>query len=317
MKDKFNKSGIWLGVLLCALALLPAGCSNDNEPVTDNSDGRVALQLTGGISVHTRAYDGAWDADDQIGIYMFAAGKEVIAEGAENIPYRLKKGETKVFEPAGTTIYFPVDGSNVDFRAWYPYANTGDKAWSADLRDQSSQKTLDLMTAEAKSDTGEGGTVYNKEQPKVKLLFNHQLTKLVVNIGSGAGISPADLEGLTVEITQQVSTAIYKPASRGLDYKEELVSIPLLTKADGTFAEAILFPDDLATAYGTDRGRQMVFTLEKTGEKFYYDIDRNKSFNAGEKNIYHITVNRTELEVTAEIEDWAPGNNEGEPGSAE
>lgn len=317
MKDKFNKPGIWLGLLLCALAFLPAGCSNDNELATDNPDGRVALQLTGGISIQTRAYDDTWDAGDHIGIYMYNAGKETIVEGAENIPYRLKKGETKAFEPAGTTIYFPVDGSNVDFHAWYPCKDVAGGEWTANLKKQSSQKALDLMTAGVKSNTGKNGKVYNKEQPKVALEFHHRLTKLVVNIDNGVGISPADLKGLTMEITQQVSTAIYEPDYDALGYEEELVTIPLSMNADGTFAEAILFPDDLARAYGTDRGRQLVFTLKNTGEKFYYYINDNKSFNAGEKNIYHITVNRTGLEVTAEIEDWTEGNGDGNPGSAE
>ena len=59
-----------------------------------------------------------------------------------------------------------------------------------------------------------------------------------------------------------------------------------------------------------------MFTLT-TGEVFHWDIPNTKSFNAGEKNIYTISINRTGLEVTSEITDWAAGNGNGETGSAQ
>lgn len=320
MRQDYFKRPILFSSMLCAIALFTTGCSNDNEPFTENPDGRVALQLTGGISALTRASGKTWDAGDKIGIYMYKAGTDKIAEGVENVSY-VTDG-TGVFKPvsSGSTIYFPVDGSNVDFYAWYPNAPLNDNGvWQINLENQRSQKDIDLMTAEAKSEDGEGKTTYHKNQPKVNLSFQHRLTKLVVNIKAGDGISDADLEGLTVEITQQVSTAIYDLDFRSIGYAQELVTIPLLiTDTDkGPLAEAILFPDNLAKAYSIDRDRQLVFTLSKTGEKFYYDIDRDKSFNEGEKNIYNITVNRIGLDVTATIEDWTPGNGTGEPGSAE
>lgn len=306
--------GMLLGAALCTVMLLPAGCSNDNEKSMPDNDGRVALQLTSGIHVQTRAHDTEWDENDQIGIYMFAAGSTTALEGMENIPYKTEHG-TAAFAPSGTAIYFPIDGSIVDFRAWYPYQDVAEK-WTADLANQTSQAALDLMTAHEKSNTEPGETVYNKNQPIVKLNFSHRLTKLELNITGGSGISADELKGLKVEITKQWKTATYNPDTDGLSFEEASADITLLTTADGKFAEAILFPDDL-TKKDLTTGRQLVFTLKDTGETFYWNIPDTKSFNAGEKNIYTISINRTGLDVTSEITDWTPGNGKGEEGSAQ
>lgn len=312
-KKNIIKTGVWLGMLLCAGVLLPTGCTNGGAPEDGNSDGRVALQVTGGIHVQTRAHDTKWDKNDPIGIYMFAAGSTTVLEGMENIPYKTEAGDG-MFAPSGTAIYFPIDGSNVDFRAWYPYQDVAEK-WTADLTDQSSQAALDLMTAHAKSNTEPGGTAYNKNQPKVKLNFSHRLTKLVLNITGGNGVGTDELAGLKVEITRQWKTALYDPDIDGIGFEEASADITLLTAADGKFAEAILFPDDL-THKSLTTERQLVFTLT-TGEVFHWDIPNTKSFNAGEKNIYTISINRTGLEVTSEITDWTAGNGNGETGSAQ
>lgn len=307
--------GMLLGAAFCAVLLLQAGCSNDSETGAPGNDGRVSLKVSGGINVQTRAHDAQWDKDDQIGIYMYAAGATDIAESAANIPYR-KTDEGNGFTPVNTPVYFPVDGSNVDFHAWYPYKDVTAGEWTADLTDQTSQAALDLMTADAESNTEEGGTVYNKLRPKVSFDFEHRLTKLVLNITPGSGVSADDLKGLKVEITKQWKTAIYDPEFDAIGFTEETASITLLTDANGTSAEAILFPDDL-TKKPLATGRQLVFTLRATDEIFYWDIPADKSFNSGDKNIYNITINRTTLDVTATITDWNKGNNGGEPGSAE
>ncbi len=308
-KNMNNSARFLLATALCAATLFAAGCSKDTEPsATTGNDGRVALQLTGGISAQTRAAGSSWDAGDQIGIYMYDAGTNDIAEVAENIPYVTSDG-ANTFSPVGTIIYFPVDGGNVDFYAWYPYAAV--EEWVANLTDQSSQEAIDLMTAEALSNAET--KVYHKDQPKLELTFQHRLSKLEVTIKAGNGIETTDLQGLKVEITNQTNAVTYAPGTRTLGCSQDLATVPLLMMEDGSFGEAILCPNDLAAA---TEARQLVFTLSN-GEIFYYDIDGTKSFGSGVKNIYNITINRVSLEVTASIEDWAEGNGGGEEGSAE
>lgn len=307
--------GMLLGAAFCTILLLPAGCSNDSEISVSDSDGRVPLQVSGGINVLTRAHDAQWDKDDLIGIYMYAAGKTDIAEEAANIPY--KKTDTgDGFTPVNNPIHFPIDGSNVDFHAWYPYNDVTGSDWTVDLTDQRQQAALDLMVADVKSSTQEGGTVYNKEHPAVRFNFEHRLTKLVLKITNGIGIKADDLKGLKVEITKQWKTATYDPEFDVIGFVQELAPVTLLTNADGTSSEAILFPDDL-TGQSLTTGRELVFTLQGSNEKFYWSVPDDKSFNSGEKNIYTITINRTSLDVTSTITDWTQGNGSGESGSAQ
>ena len=111
--------------LICALlatVLLP-GCSEDGENTPQPTDGRVALEATSGIRMNTRAYDKTWEAGDAIGIYMLNGDatdgngnrKYTTAQTAENGSFTAAEGQT---------IYFPVDASQRDFVAYYPYRET-------------------------------------------------------------------------------------------------------------------------------------------------------------------------------------------------
>lgn len=320
MKEKKNliEMGARTSTMLCIAALLAAGCANDNLPEGGNDNGgRVTLQVTGGIDVQTRVQGTVWNKGDQIGVYMFKAGTYDIAEDAKNIPYQTTAGDG-AFTPAATAAYYPVDGSNVDFHAWYPYADVTKTAWTANLADQSSQPALDLMTADAASSAGLGGTAYNKDHPKVSLSFRHRLTQIVLAITPGNGITTSDLNGLKVEITGQPTAVTYDPQFDAPGCAESYTDITLLTTPDGTSAQAILFPNDVADNTPA-KGRQLVFTLNNTKkEVFRWDIPDTKFFNAGEKNTYTITINRTSLNVASQITDWTPGNGEdGETESAE
>ena len=54
-------------LLVFAVAALLPGCSNDTDTDTGN-DTRVSLQVSGGISIQTRAQDKDWNKGDAIGI---------------------------------------------------------------------------------------------------------------------------------------------------------------------------------------------------------------------------------------------------------
>lgn len=172
---------------------------------------------------------------------------------------------------------------------------------------------IDLMTAKVKSSDSKK---YNKNNSSVAFNFHHKLTKLELNITNGVGIVPADLKDLTVEITNQRTKASYTPLTETLALTtKDTQNVTLETAADGTAAEAILLPN--STLNPIIAGRELLFILT-TGEVFRYAIPEDKSFNAGDRNIYNITLNRTGVNVTATIEDWTPGNGAGgETGSAE
>ncbi|WP_273160393.1 fimbrillin family protein [Bacteroides fluxus] len=303
-------------LLVFAVAALLPGCSNDTDTNTGN-DTRVSLQVSGGISIRTRAQDKDWNKGDAIGIYMVDAGSMDIAEGAENRRYITAEGDGKFSPAPDNTVYFPVDGSATDFLAYYPFeAALTDGALSVDAGSQTDQAAIDLMTAKTVSTADEP---LDKNHSKVSLAFTHRLTKLSLTIAAGNGMAAEDLAGLEVEITNQRAKGSYSPLSETFSVASEPVqTIALNTAASGTSAVAILLPTTGPEGINPIvAGRQLVFTLAGTGEVFRWDIPDSKSFKQGDKNIYDITINRTSLDVTATIVDWNEGNEGGEPGSAE
>ena len=296
------------------MALL-AGCNNDSTPATTDADGRVALQVSGGISVQTRAQNDQWTANDAIGIYMTQNGE--IAEAAENRKYTTTDGTTAFKAAEGQTIYFPADNKPVDFVAYYPYTKTlKSGAFALDVSNQTDLPAIDLMVAEAKSPAEHP---YNKDNSKVPFSFTHRLAKLELTIAAGTGISDDDLDNLKVEITRQRTSGSYDPLYRAFGVDSEPVeTITLNTTANGTFAQAILLPTTAATGNNPiQTGRKLIFTLKTTGDTFTWAVPDDKEFKQGDRNIYKIIINRNDLQVTASIVNWNDNDESNIPGSAE
>ena len=301
---KGNKQSI----LMVAALLLLAGCSNDNEgAATPEGDGRVALEVSSGIE--SRAYDNKWESDDAIGIYMLKTGTATISEGAENRRYFTADGGSAFTATTEQTIYFPLDGSKVDFIAYYPYQkNLTNGAFTLDISTQTDLSAIDLMTAGTKTTEAEP---LDKNHYKVHFKFAHRLTKLELNIGTGRCITTEDLKGLKVEVTKQRTSGSYDPQFEtfGVD-SEPVQTVELNTNAGGTLAQAILLPTTAADGINPIvTRREFLFTLKSTGEVFRWSVPDDKSFERGDKNIYNITINRSGVEVTATIEKWNEVDN--------
>ena len=266
--------------LLVAFAL--TACNNEEETM-QGADGRIALQVTSGIQ--TRAYDNQWETGDRIGIYAFGTGSTTVADGYGNIPYTTASGGTTgSFAPDGTTIYLPTDGTERDFVAYYPY--------TAGLTDG----------------------IYTVDVSNVAFNFTHKLCKMELTLKPGSGMTGTELSGLTVELTGQQTAGTFnvtQPASAVSVTTGTATPIPLLTNADGTFAEGIVLP--------SERGMSLNITLSDGASVFSWPLGNateSQKFEAGKKYLYTITVNKTNIDVTATITDWEPGNGGGETGDA-
>ena len=315
-KKNFIKKGTLpealLGVTFCAAVFLLTGCGNDNGvAVPPESDGRVALEVTGGISAQSRAVDAAWAESDAIGIYMLKSGTTDIAESAANRHYITAAGDGRFSAATGAAIYYPIDGSKVDFLAYYPHSASGvsEAVYTLSLSDQSDLPAIDLMSARVSGK--------DKSAPGVAFGFRHLLTKLELNNTPGVGVSAFELEGLTVEISKQRTAGSYDILFEAFSVEDASATVTLSTASDGKKSAAILFPNMETAVNPIIPGRQLMFTLKTGGEKFYWNIPDDKSFNTGEKNIYNITINRSGLEVTSSITDWTSGNGTGEEGNAQ
>lgn len=296
-------------LLIFASAALLAGCSSEENEGMAMDDGRVALQVSSGIDVQTRAHDDSWDIGDAIGIYMLDGD----APESGNRKYTTKDGkhEGSFTADKGQTIYFPTSGDTRDFIAYYPWRDLkGSTTYNVDVTSQTFQEAIDLMGA-AKV-TGK-----SKSDPAVAFTFTHKLVKLYMTIKpDGSSLNFSDLAGLKVTITNQRTKATYDVLAGGgvtVDTTGNAEEITLKTVADGTISEGIVLPaEDTA-------GMLLTFELG-SGETFTWAVknaEKSKSFIAGNKYLYTITVGKTALEVTSTVTDWTPGNDDGESGSAQ
>jgi len=160
-----------------------AGCNKED---IDNIDGeKVAVQFSSGNRAFLRTSgDGElWKAGDPIGIYMIKTGQQLdpgtIAENTVNKLYRaVNDGNTTPFTPAlNNIIYYPTDGSEVDFIAYYPYNSQIDATniFSVDITDQSDPARIDVLYSN-------NAVAKNKHSSTVELGFNHLMSKLTFTL---------------------------------------------------------------------------------------------------------------------------------------
>ena len=287
---------------LFALALLAGAmvsCSTeDTAPSTQND--KVAVQFTGGISVNTRAAGVAWADGDKIGIFMTGANQplsaDAIKEGVDNVCYQ--SNGSIAFSPisGGKTIFFPIDG-DVDFYSYYPQTTVNNYKVALNMADQKSQEAIDFMYAKT--------TGCNKAKPQVDLKFNHMLSKLILNVQPGNGLTQDDLNNLTVTIKDQNTTATLNLADGVISGEGNPDNIQMKAVQVGKIYEAILLPTATTT-------REIEFNLNNGHDApFVWKMD--SELTGG--NLYNYTtvkLTRTTIEMTGTIESWNEVKNNNE-----
>ena len=285
-----------------AFALLAGAmvsCSTEDiAPSTQND--KVAVQFTGGISVNTRAAGVAWADGDKIGIFMTEAGKtlsaDVIKEGVDNVCYQ--SNGSIAFSPVsgGKTIFFPIDG-DVDFYSYYPQTTVNDYKVALNMTNQTSQEAIDFMYAKK--------TGCNKATPQVDLKFNHMLSKLVLNVQPGNGLTQDDLNKLKVTIKDQNTTGTFNLADGTISGEGNPDNIQMKAVQVGKIYEAILLPTASTI-------REIVFDLNNGYDApFVWKMDSD--LKGG--NMYNYTtvkLTRTGVELSGTIKPWNEVKNDNE-----
>lgn len=289
-------------LILATVALALAACSdNENEPA-DRADGQpVPVEFRASVGVtETRAIDQTWSAADAIGIFMVKAGQsfvpEQISEGAENIRYVVDAAATGTFKPGGTTIYYPMDNSEVDFYAYSPQGNLIKEEtakhylYVVNLATQTNQEALDLLY----SNDVKGK---KKTDKAITLGFKHQLCKVILTVEPGAGVSTGEMNGLKVKVNAQNTTAHFDLTAGALkDDAAKAADITLFKQTDAYIYEAILLPDaatDRTFEFDLNNGRDVPFIW-----------NMGKALTAGSKYTYTVKLNRSGAEVSGQIGSW-------------
>ena len=290
-----------VSALALSALLLASSCSNDDNTL-EVGDGQV--KFTSGVNSTTTKVGGAngneWEGNESIGIYMVNNGATTVAEGAENIKYTTSStGSTATFA-SNTPIYYPVDATQkVAFIAYHPHAAVNDYVYAVNTATQTNQSAIDLMRAS--NDNSGGGYDKTNGTNLINLVFDHKLTKVIINTTPGAGLTQTDLASMSVTIKGLNTKADYNIDTDVLDTPANVAEITTRRLSAGRQYEAIVVPQSFTASVVT-----MEFALNNAkNEVFVYEVPAT-AFAAAEKHTFNVKVQRTGVQGHGTINAWDP-----------
>ncbi len=285
-------------IFALAAAMFAAACTKNDEPGAAQDEAvRFNASIAQTPATRTTGGGDTWAAGDKVGIFMIASASPDLL--AENQPYTASPaGE---LTPDGEPMYYPQDGSTVDFTAYYPY-NAAVTAETLDLTvagqtTEAAQNALDVLWARTPG--------MSKGSPAVGLAFGHVLSKVTFNITLGAG-----LDALTGDdATEVIFSGMPALAELGLrsgfltpTTVGDFAALKAATSsADASFTALVVPQPDGA-------GRTVRFAVG--GDTFSWTIPDGEAFAAGEHYVYPVTINLTGITVgAATIAPWITINH--------
>ena len=305
--------------MIMAVLLMTACSSEQNDvAIQKNGEGRVALQLTACMpaittETVTRASGNQWEANDAIGVFALQHNTNQVTTDGNNVSYTVASTGSgyKAFNPTGAPLYLPIDGSQADICAYYPYQNTITYPTQVpvSMLDQTDQAAIDWMTSGRTLYTTQGGsTPITRQNPMCQLLFSHKMCKLQFNIVNDESVEDVDLTNNPLLQIVGMSPVGYLNLLTGGITTNGGNTTPVFAKEMGTAAtgykksyEAIMLPQVAGDC-------QVSFILGTSPSQAYYTfIMPARTFEAGNRYIYNVTIRNKSVSVTSIVLDWITG----------
>lgn len=278
--------------------LLLSGCNDEDSLGTSEGTG---VRFTS-YMVESRATDTAWEAGDEIGVYMQNAAS---ASGYQkiNVKYANSDGNPNTFT-SETPIEYSGNESTVNFMAVYPFsASVTSGNYTFTLGNEGLSKN-DIMYASTTS--VEAGT------QNVTLEFKHKLTKIVLQLKDESGNS---VTGASITIDKQRVNGTLDVATGNVSATDDYTSTLQFAESDGTY-EAIVIPDE---GYA---GRSVLITTSDN-KKYSYPVG-DIAFSGATKYTFPVSLRPAEPgeeeggetiikldAVEFSIDDWTEGKTIG------
>lgn len=248
-----------------------------------------------------------------------------------------------VFKKSGTTLdnganmqindgpnaYYPLSGKAVDAYAFYPAIQDNpnynildkmsDQTFTV-LTDQSTPeyyRKCDLMFGSNKYYV-EGGIVNeyegdafkgtSKDQNPVKLIFKHQLSKIIVIIKAGGGLKESNLTDAQITMFGPKPDVKITTSSTGILLGNAEGTAPTggynLGTYDANGNAAIVIPQEI----NADTEFIKITLSNTNGSKTYtYKLSSPTTFESGNSYTYKLSLTSGGLDVKTEIGDWTVG----------
>lgn len=293
------KLGKFLFTGSLSLFTLAACVSNDDK--SEWNDGSQPISFTSSIQgLNTRAANAKWTTGDKVGIFMKAANGDLSTAIAANKLHTTDENGNLTASNAENALYYPTDGSSVDFVAYYPYVTSlAGTTYKVDVATQTDQPAIDLLY----SDNAKGFAKGTSSTPQLQ--FAHMLSQIVFNIEKDATIST--LNGLKVTFKGLNTKADFTLADGKLGNAGTVADIAANVDVNGATATTIVLP---AAALGDIK---VVFDLN--GKSYTADYPQTV-LDAGRKYVHKVKLSDSNgqpviVMEAATITDWieVPGGD--------
>ena len=288
-------------MIIAAAILLTACDDTTGEGLSVRS--LETIRLTANVNSEnemTRASSG-----DNLQNTQFASGKQIFVEAYETGRATAYTSGIYTTGEAGALtggLYYPANNSAVDLCAYYPSSITSAStafSVSNDQRTEANYQASDLMYATKLTNKSSNAT-HN-------LTFNHALTKIVVNIVPGDGMTNADITTYpavtAVKINGTVLSAQLSISGGAITASKTATGSPADINITGTSLSniGIIVPQTVPAGE--------FITIIYNSETYTYSLPSAKTFQAGRVYTYTMTLNARELDlIETEITDWMSGD---------
>ena len=281
--------------LLAAVALAAASCINDENENSVTNSGEV-INLTASMATETTRAT----STDKLQDTQFESGKSINVEAyktGEATAYATAKYETT--DAAGAmsgSITYPATGEKVDICAYYPddiSSSSTSFNVAATQKTEADYQANDLMYA-TKLTEKEKGTTH-------ELTFNHALSKIIVNIEAGTGVTAANITSLVsaVKIKNTVLNASLAISGGTITATKGTGSATDIDiTGSGTSNIGIIVPQTVAA-------NTEFITVTYNNNSYTYKLPTETTFSAGNSYTFTLTLNAASISLkSASINPW-------------
>ena len=306
--------------ILSALTLGLIGCSHEQQNIEMPHDNTMSFSVVS-PNAHTRVSNGAFEAEDRIGVYVTdyvddqtPAPLQVSGNRANNEAIAFDGAEWRAERP----IYW--GEGKADVYAYYPYiadiAMVEEMPFSVatDQDVDGAYEASDLLWAKA--------TGVSQNEGAVALNMQHTMSRLVVRIMAGedyVGSLPKDatvhLHSTVTDtrVTLATGSVVKDPYAGAKSIKMRNLGIRTFADGDAVVYEAIVVPQMLEGS---------VPLLEINSKSVSYLLEDSFNFRPGVSYTYtavlNTSTNAIKVEIGCDIEDWnnigGDSGNEGDDG---
>ena len=266
-------------------------CSKEGSNIIANTENGV---YTFSFTPAESEISTEWLSGDAIGISAYKSGTNNIY--SPNINKQYVASNNSLFFPATNSdeIFQVLAGHSVDFIAYYPYKADIYDNYNISLSNQASQKDIDLLYSNNANNKTKGSN-------NIEFVFEHALSKIVINTIPGENMTAEELSGMSITINNVHDSASFDLRNGTTEAFDRRVSIRM-NQTSVLSSEAIMLP-------GSTSGVDITVKLVNSAE-YKAIFPENQHLNKGAVYHYNIIVNRTNMIIyPIGISDWTVSND--------